>query len=512
MVHLKTGLLVSFLLSAILSAAQENPAREFSLGITPEELTEHVRILASEEYGGRATGSDGQKKAAFYIMSHFSQMKISGPTDNHNPYFQEYELVKNGWDKFMLIKGPDTLHFEEEIHVTGYWPESKNNINVVFVGYGADTENYSDYQGIDVAGKVVAFLNGEPMDKNGRFLTTKTYLPEYSMLGYDKARIAAEKGALGSIMIDPDRGKIDKLIQMNKRFSANQQFFLPGSGSVSNNPKGLIALDYESASILFGNNPADWDDYIKKISKGKSSRELLETQVKLISDRGENKIVSENVIGVLRGSQLPEEYIVITAHYDHLGRRGGEVFYGADDNASGTAALIEIAEAFAEAADAGYRPKRSVLFVAVSGEEIGLLGSRYYTTSPVAPLVNTVAALNMDMIGRQDDEELKDSTYVYLYLSDSTGSGLDSLARESSLLAGNNIMVNYKYGGNNELSTGGSDHVSFENAGIPVLYYYCGTHDDYHRPSDTWDKLDYESMAVISKMVFSAAWLLANDD
>ncbi len=510
---MKYLLSISIFLTGIISVtAQNNEISTFSSGITVAELKEHVQTLASDAYTGRETGFEGQKKAAHYIRENFYKINLLGPTSGTDPFLQEFTLIKNAWESFIIVKNTDSLWLNKELFVTGNWPEGNNTIQIVFMGYGAETEHYSDYEGKNVRGKVVAFLHGEPTDKNGRFITTGSYIPEYSLLGYDKAKIAAKNGAIGAIMINPEQSKIDKMNNLENKFSESQQFFLSDSGKVVNYANRMIAISYESASLLFGNSIDDWDKYQKKISKGKSVSGILETELKIISEKGANKVYGENVLGMIKGSKLPDEYIIIMAHYDHLGQYANQIFNGADDNASGTAALIEIAESFAEAAEAGFRPKRSILFMPVAGEEKGLLGSRFYTANPVVPLQNTKAAINMDMIGRQDDYAEKDTSYIFLYLSDKPGSVLDKAVKNASAIEGRELMTIYKYDDCNEMSLRGSDHVSFEDKGVPVLYFYCGTHDDYHRPSDTWEKLDYENMCNISRMVFASAWQLANQN
>ncbi len=505
-----TSILSALLLLSIAISAQDIPVSKFGASITGNELKEHVKILSSDEFMGRETGREGEKMAAEYIINSFKKINLSVPKNTKNPFLQEFELHKNAWDKFLIIKDSDTLLIGQDFHISGMWPENDTVMNVVFVGYGTDTEHYSDYKNLDVNSKIVAFMNGEPLDKNGMFLTTKSFIPQYSILGYDKAKIAFEKGAVGAIMIDPDQSKIDNLIRIDKQFSSNQQFFLPGTGSVENNTSGLVSLSEKSASILFNIKPKLWAKYRKKLNKGKTVR--LNTKIQMVSEKGSNKIISENVIGMIKGSEKPDEYIIITAHFDHLGQKDDKVFNGADDNASGTAAVIEIAEAFIEAANDGFYPKRSVIFMPVSGEEKGLLGSRYYTSNPLVPLEKTKAAINMDMIGRQDGFEESNEPYVYLYISDEPGSALDNTAHNSGRIVDGEILTVYKYPSNSGFSTRGSDHASFEDKGIPVMYFYCGTHEDYHRPTDTWEKLDYINMTRITKMVFASAWELANQD
>lgn len=494
-------LISALFLSGIAINAQEITHMKFSSGITAEELQDHVRILASEDFQGRETGYPGQKKAAEYILDQFILLGLASPA------YQTFELIKNEWESFKIVENGDTLKINEHINVNGYWPEGENRYKLIFAGYGAETDHYSDYTGIEVKGKIVAFLNGEPMDKDGRFLTTGSFIPEYSIIGSDKAAIAIEKGALGAIMIERDPDRVEQLIRLNKKFSISRQFFL----HTGNTQAGVISCDMENASLLFNNDKDDWDKYRKKLDKGKTPDRTIETEIAIIAERGPNKITSENVIGMIKGSEKPEEFIIITAHYDHLGKRDDEIFYGADDNASGTAAVIEIAEAFREAALSNIRPRRSILFMPVSGEEKGLLGSKHYVNDPIVPLSKTRAAINMDMIGRQDDMAETDSSYVYLYVSDKPGSLLDQAARKSDSLAGGQMMIEYKYKSSAEINIGGSDHASFEKAGIPVLYFYCGLHDDYHRPGDTWEKLDYVNMANIARLVFAATWELANE-
>ena len=496
----------SFLFSV---SAQENLISKYSSSISSQELKEHVKILSSDEFMGRETGQEGENMAGEYILNKFIELNLAGP-GSEKPFIQEFELHKNAWDNFYLISGTDSLKIDKDMYVTGMWPEGNKELQIVFAGYGADTKLYSDYKNLNVDNKIVAFINGEPMDKNGKFLSNNSYIPEYSILGFDKAKIAFAKGAKGAIMIEPEEEKINNLIRINKQFNKNQQFFLPGTGVMANNKNGLITLSEKSASILFSNNIDDWAKYQKKLDKGKTVN--LNTRVKLVSAKGSNKVVGENVLGMIKGSEKPEEVVIITAHYDHLGKRDDIIFNGADDNATGTAAVIEIAEAFCQAAEEGHRPKRSIIFMPVSGEEKGLLGSKYYTSNPLVPLNSTKAAINMDMIGRQDDSKDRDTSYVYIYLSDEEGSKLDLIAKNSSRIVGGETLPVYKYPSNSGYSTRGSDHVSFEDQGIPVMYFHCGTHEDYHRPSDTWEKIDYPNMTRISRIVFSSAWEIANQE
>lgn len=221
---------------------------------------------------------------------------------------------------------------------------------------------------------------------------------------------------------------------------------------------------------------------------------------------------SENVLAFIKGSEKPEEILVLSAHLDHVGIDGkGNVFNGADDDGSGTVALLEIAEAFKLAVDKGKGPKRSILFLHVTGEEKGLYGSRYYAENPVYPLEMTIADLNIDMIGRNDDAHIEDNNYVYLIGSDKLSSDLHNISSAVNMKY-NNINLDYRYNVENEPNRFyyRSDHYNFAKNGVPVIFYFNGVHDDYHRISDTPDKINYPLLEKRTKLVFATAWELAN--
>lgn len=220
---------------------------------------------------------------------------------------------------------------------------------------------------------------------------------------------------------------------------------------------------------------------------------------------------SENVVAFIKGTEKPDEVIVISAHLDHEGIKNGEIYNGADDDGSGTVAILEIAEAFQMAAKAGKGPKRSILFLHVTGEEKGLLGSKYYTENPIFPLANTVCDLNIDMIGRIDDRHKADPNYVYLIGSDKLSTELHNISEEinSKYM---NINLDYKYNDENDPNRFyyRSDHYNFAKHNIPIIFYFNGTHADYHKPTDTPDKINYELLENRTRLVFHTAWEVAN--
>jgi Zn-dependent M28 family amino/carboxypeptidase len=224
------------------------------------------------------------------------------------------------------------------------------------------------------------------------------------------------------------------------------------------------------------------------------------------------EVETENVAAIIKGSKFPEEYIVISSHLDHIGIKNGEINNGADDDGSGTVALLEIAEAFKMAADVGQGPKRSLIFLHVTGEEKGLLGSSYYANNPLYPLTQTMTNLNVDMIGRTDPKrEDKDPNYIYLIGADRLSQDLHDIS-EATNTKYTQFKLDYTF--NEEKDPNRfyyrSDHYNFAKNNIPVIFYFSGTHEDYHKPGDTSDKIMYDLLAKRTQLIFYTAWELAN--
>lgn len=219
-----------------------------------------------------------------------------------------------------------------------------------------------------------------------------------------------------------------------------------------------------------------------------------------------------NVVAYIEGSEKPEEILVISAHYDHEGKKGDLIYYGADDDGSGTVGVMAIAQAFRKAEKDGFRPKRSILFLHVTAEEIGLLGSRFYTDiQPLFPLENTIANLNTDMIGRIDDAHTDNPNYVYLIGSDKLSTELHQVSEEINQKY-INLELDYTFNSDSDPNRFyyRSDHYNFAKKNIPVIFYFNGVHEDYHKPTDTPDKINYEILTKRTQLIFATAWELVN--
>ena len=244
--------------------------------------------------------------------------------------------------------------------------------------------------------------------------------------------------------------------------------------------------------------PGSHPDYYQKVPK-----EILPDE---LND-------SQNIIAYIKGSEFPDEYLFISAHSDHEGVIDGEIYNGADDNGSGTAAVLEIAEAFNEAVKDGYKPKRSIVFLHVTAEEKGLHGSRYYSNNPIFPIENTMATLNIDMIGRVDPSHKDNENYIYVIGSDRISTELHFIAQKANDKF-TKLNLDYKYNADNDPNRYyyRSDHYNFALKGIPIIFFFNGEHEDYHKPTDTADKINYPLLSKRTKLIFATAWHIANSD
>lgn len=256
-----------------------------------------------------------------------------------------------------------------------------------------------------------------------------------------------------------------------------------------------LADQYKSFGIMGINGSDNYYQYIPVDSLNKRS-----------------KNPSENVIAFIEGTEKPNEILVISSHYDHEGIKKEEVYNGADDNASGTSAVIEIAQAFASAKKEGFGPKRSILFVNFTGEEKGLLGSKYFSNNPVYPLENMVAGLNIDMIGRIGKErDPNDDNYVYVIGADRLSTELHEI-NEKANATYTHLELDYKFNALDDPNKfySRSDHYNLAKHNIPIIFYFNGTHVDYHKPTDTADKINLELLTKRAQLVFYTAWEIAN--
>lgn len=472
--------------------------------ITSEELKTMLYTYASDEFEGRDTGEKGQKLAVEYLKEKYKAMDIPSPLGGDN-YFQNVPLQKQKVSEAQLTLNNQSFKSFEDHVVLAISNDFNISINnIVYVGYGIDDDNYSDYNGIDVKGKFVLAKAGEPKDAEGNYITsgtTKDTQWTNSRQSLTSKRNAAEdNGAKGFLYLD------DAIFSRYATFLQRQaESGVSGRLSLKSNTNGItmMLISKNLGEALYATIEED------------TTPKVIETNLDLEIENKSESIMSENVVAYIEGSEKPEEIVVISAHLDHEGIKDGEIYNGADDDGSGTVALLEIAQAFKAAEKAGHGPKRSILFLHVTGEEKGLLGSKHYTDNdPIFPLENTVTNLNIDMIGRIDPKRTTGSrNYIYLIGSDKLSTDLHNLSEDVNSTY-TNIELDYTFNADNDPNRFyyRSDHYNFAKNNIPVIFYFNGTHDDYHKPTDTADKIEYDLLENRTRLVFYTAWEVANRD
>ncbi len=475
----------------------------YAQAITAADLSKNLHVLASDEYEGRETGKKGQRMAAEYISNQFKQAGI--PPYKGDTYYQSFPLnIIKPLPADIWLNKKQSIAYKDYYNFPGLSEQHIKAMSVLFLGFGIDDEkNYSDYKGVDVKGKVVMILAGEPTRKDSTNYLTGT--KEHSKWSYYKTKPdkAKEKG-IATLLIVVDN--VEKDVANNKHRLEAESMRLDA------NPVEMpvIYISKEMAnSILKKQKIEKLKEKIQ--NNGQPINVLAKTKIEIDIKNKIEKVSSENVLGYIEGSDLKNELVVVTAHYDHLGKTDDVVFNGADDDGSGTVGVIELAQTFAKAKKEGNGPRRSMLFMTVAGEEKGLLGSSYYVQHPEFPLANTVCDLNMDMIGRQDEKHKDNPNYIYIIGDDKLSSQLHTIS-ENANKTYENLEMDYTFNDVNDKNRFyyRSDHYNFAKNGIPVIFYFNGVHADYHKETDEIEKINFDKMEKITRLVFFTAWELAN--
>ena len=457
-------------------------SQEESNDITSEEITEHIRYLSSDRLKGRAPGTPGSKNAIRYIEK---QWKAAGVLPAGNKGFQQtFEFTSgislSGYKRLRINESRKTFRVKKDFMPLGFSAVGSFSAPVVFAGYGfgvEDSVSWNDYNNIDVTGKWVLVFRGSP-DGSGPHSPFSGHMPLRK-----KYMVAKDNGAAGIIFVNPyNDDNLEEMIPLRYRQSSS-------GGTIP-----AIHVSRELAQQLLPENIVldDLQDELDSTRSGVSFD--LGITVSGAVNLRKKKSKGTNVLGFIHGDGSSNEVIIIGAHMDHLGYGGdgsgslrpdeNAIHNGADDNASGTAGLLELAEKLAA------KPlKKDVLFIAFDAEEKGLLGSKHFVDNPVVDLENVVAMLNMDMIGR-----LKDSTLTV------GGTGTSPLFESllDSLQKKHQLNIAYSKEG-----FGPSDHSSFYAKDIPVLFFFTGTHEDYHKPSDDWEKINADGEQKILELVYN---------
>ncbi|RZK39401.1 MAG: M28 family peptidase [Pedobacter sp.] len=519
---LYTGLAVMFSLGAI---AQDQNAIKFSKTINKDRGYDHLSILASDEYEGRETGKKGAWMAAEYIKKQFQGFGLKGPVkDSKDPYFQPVGLITNDVAEAKFsVNGKAKKLFTDFVIPNGSVPATGLSLEaseVIFAGYGITAEGYDDFAGISAEGKVVmVFSSGDPIAK---VATDAPANPRAAMLARQKMMTNLMKAKPKAVLfVDMN---FDKTPEFQKAASMAGRIALKKAANAApapqrGTPLTSITISPALANEILKASNTTVEALAKKINDSKTpSSSTSKINLSASAAKKETAVRGENVLGFLEGSDpvLKNEVLVITGHYDHIGlvtdpKATDKVNNGADDDGSGTTGVLLLAEAFMNAKKAGNGPKRSILFMTVIGEEKGLLGSAWYADNPVFPIANTITNLNIDMIGRGDDDRPGDNNFIYIIGSNMLSDDLDRIGKKANADYVN-ITLDEKY--NNRTDPNQfyyrSDHYNFAKFGIPVIFYFNGVHKDYHQPGDEVSKIDFPMLAKRAQLVYFTAWELAN--
>jgi hypothetical protein len=505
--------------------------------ITVDYLRKHLSVIAADSMKGRETGTEGIKMAAEYLAKQYRKMGLV-PVGDDSTYFQHYKLNATVTDS--IVFQTFALESGEKDRTSRSVASANSTANfirafggtdtlqapIVFAGFGVNdpARNVNHLEGADLSGKWVMVFQRIPHVVNGDTLITPS-------VGA-RARIGSifRSGAEGMLLIsDMSQEEFEKSakeasISFGEYTNMNLAYLDDSSGSRGFS-KGYNLIGPEMAAQLLGlEDAAALESYRKELTQNISgfSPKELGYALTQIPYSNETSFQSKNVLAFFEGAdpQLKDEIVVLTSHYDHVGisipdSTGDRIYNGADDDGSGTVGLLNVAHAFSVAKENGVMPKRSILFLHVSGEEKGLLGSRYYSDHPVFPIEKTVANLNTDMIGRIDKkhEKMGVEEYVYIIGGEIISSELDSLLQVANAKTGQ-VELSPRY---NDLQDPNqfyrrSDHWNFGRLGVPFIFYFTGVHEDYHQPGDEVHKIRFDKMAKIVRTIYGTAVLVANTE
>ena len=477
-----------------------------STTITAAEMSDHLHILASDGFQGRETGTEGIEKAAEYISGQLDKMRLPQVGED-NSHFQNVAFTFTSWGTNEVAVGDES--YRQLWDYIGFpnksVSQSIESNEVVFAGYGISTADYDDYVNKDVAGKIVMVFDGAPDQ-----VKANEDAVDYEV----KRQTAHNKGAAMLLIISND---IKAVINANRRLMVNRVTELGDKSKMMGNHTNMLLISTNMAKQILGEAEDQVianRDMIKKTGKPQKSISISSPKISFEQVVNREVLVGKNILGYIEGTDLKDELIIVSAHYDHVGIKGDEVYNGADDNGSGTTTVLEIAEALVTAKVLKQGPRRSVLCLWMTGEEKGLLGSEYYVNNPIFPVESTVADVNIDMVGRWGEEYLdKERPYLYVIGSDRLSSELHAINESVNQKYGR-MVLDYKYNDANDPNRFyfRSDHYNFAKNGIPAIFYFNGVHKDYHRLTDSVEKIDFNLMQDRGRLIFHTVWQLANQD
>ena len=530
----------ALLATTLTMTAQVAPQKApFNESINKDALKAELFYLAGDGMKGRLTDTPENALATDYIKMRFERMGLKPA--NNGSFFQPYNLVTATLgmeNSLQVINGENDrmqLRSGQDYYPQTFSANARVRGSLVFAGFGITSPDvgYDDYKGNDVRGKIVLVVDHEPGENDPASPFDGVVTAE-NAASLRKALAAQEKGAIGILFVSdvhnhPQGGNFEATAR--GAWPAQQpivrRFTLASWVEKVRIPAAQISPALGAILVRGTNKSLSELAKSAETANGIAPVSLPGVQIELVASVDRHIVPDRNVVGMLEGSdpQMKSEYVIISAHIDHEGiNAGGQTMNGADDNGSGSIGLVNIAEAYALAAKAGQRPKRSILFADWNSEERGLLGAWAYTENPLFPLDKTVAVLNMDMIGRNEEvQEGGGARFRGLDMqtaeSNNNATNIIGTTRSPDLKtavekanAGNGLTLRFRYDNNVSNLMRRSDHWPFLQKGVPALWFHTGLHPDYHTPNDRPEKINYVKMEKVARLVHQMSWNLAQQE
>jgi Peptidase family M28 len=507
---MKHGIFCLYLICiSFCSSAQLKSLNYLLEQVSTNSLKTFENKIAGQPFQGRMSASKGDSLVTQFIANLYKTYHLSNPFKTSNPYLQNVPLTH-------LDYSPSKLTVQgKEYNVDNQWTyfDGNNNLKpttaeVVFIGYGISIPKFDELKDIDVAGKFVLMNWDSPKDSSGKDIIESKDMPNDG----DRGNSLKSRKALGILLYSPD---FKTLFSQTNDFRTSEPYFDFPHEDSSEISGGFIST--ELSNLAVGVNVDSVYSIIANSGKPHSFNTHKLLTLSII--RRDIKTSTKNIIGLIKGTDNSLPCIVLSAHHDHFGKIDGKIFYGADDNGSGTTALLEIARILGNAATKGIRPKRTIVFLSTGAEEQGLIGAYYYTANPVISLIKTYGNINIDMVGRVDSFHVgnkRDSNYMYCLYYDTSNKVFNSSKLNILNSACCNLVLDTLYDKKSKKINEGSlitrsDNFTFIKNGIPSVFFFGGFHKDYHQPTDTPDKINYPLLKHRTKLVLATLWQLANE-
>jgi len=498
---------ISLAVTVITAQAQKpDPIQQkYAAYITAEDARKHLSILASDAFEGRETGKPGAEKAANYIAGEFKKLGLQAPVNGS--YFFNVPLEESSLMVSAFTVNGKAFTLGQDFIPNGTVPDKNVTAKeVVFVGFGTEVELGTT----DLTNKVVLWIN-EDKPEDGKTPNTEVRMTTVRLKVF---RNLQSKNPAIILAVNAD------LTALLKRFG--RSIASPRLNIKEENRTAVASVPVFHVSTAIADEllKSTGKDYVA-LKAGVDRTPVVIVKVDFLASFANKRtdVKAVDVLGYLPGTDLKDEVLVFSAHYDHIGLTTSgtdKVNNGADDDGSGTTGVLEIARAFTAAKKAGHDPRRSILFLGNVGEEKGLLGSEYYTDHPVFPLEKTITDLNIDMIGRVGEEyknKPDSANYIYVIGSSKLSTTLHDISEKANQTY-SKLDLDYKYDDPKDANRFyyRSDHYNFAKHGVPIIFYFNGVHEDYHKPGDEVSKINFPALAKRAQLVFFTGWELANRD